>query len=426
VARFLKITGGSRVSGEVEISGSKNATLALMAAAILCETPVRLKGVPWIQDIYMMIGVLRKAGGEAWREGDDLVIRFTERPPEAVTYEVSKELRASILVMGGLLGRYQQAVVSRPGGCELGQRPVDLHIAGMEALGATVKEEHGDFVCRAENGLKGTRLVLRSPSVGATENLVIAATCARGTTEIINAAQEPEIRELVRFLRACGARIEGEGTRNLRIEGVGDGLQGCEYEVIKDRIEGATFLALAAACGGELLLKGAPAGDMTAVMESAREAGVEIEVAEKGLYVRMKGRPRALNLETGTYPGFPTDAQPPFVAVLARAKGQSVVTDRIFENRFNYVGEMNRMGAKIKVQGGIAIIEGQERMEGADVEARDLRGGAALVVAGACAEGSSRVFGIHHIERGYERLVEKLRGAGVEAEIQDGEAPEFV
>lgn len=425
MARYLRITGGAPVKGEVEISGSKNATLALMAGAILCETPVRLKGVPWIQDIYMMMSVLRAAGGQAWREGDDLVIAFGDEPPKPVTYEVSKELRASILVMGGLLGRYHEAVVSRPGGCELGQRPVDLHIAGMKTLGATVEEEHGHFVCRIEDGLRGTVCVLPFPSVGATENLVIAAVRARGTTEIVNAAQEPEVRDLVRFLRSCGARIEGEGTPHLKIEGVRS-LEGTEYRVAKDRIEAATYLAMVGACRGELYLKGAPTGDMTAVLERAREVGLRVDATDEGVSVQMDDRPRALTIETGPYPGFPTDVQPLFVAMLAIADGQSVVKDHIFENRFNYTGEMNRMGAKIRVQSGIAVVEGQHRLQGADVEARDLRGGAALAVAAAGAEGESRIFGVHHLERGYERLVDKLRAIGVATEIADGVAPAFV
>jgi UDP-N-acetylglucosamine 1-carboxyvinyltransferase len=425
VARYLKVTGGAPVRGVVEVSGSKNAALALMAAAIVCDSPVRLKGVPWIQDIFMMMGVLRTAGGEAWRDGDDLVISFSERSPSPVTYEVSRELRASILVMGGLLARYREAVVSQPGGCELGQRPVDLHIAGMVALGATVREDHGDFVCRAEHGLKGGRFVLRFPSVGATESLIIGGARAEGTTQIVNAAQEPEIRDLIRFLKRCGARITGEGTRDIVIEG-SPRLGGCEYEAAKDRIEAATYVALAGACGGELTLKDAPVEDMTAVLEQARSAGLQIEAEGSELRAKMEGRARALNLETGTHPGFPTDVQPPFVAVLARAEGQSVVVDRIFENRFNYAGEMHRMGAKIKVQGGVAFVEGQERLQGTDVEARDLRGGAALVVAAASAEGDSRIFGVHHIERGYERLSEKLRAIGMDAESADGEAPAFV
>ncbi|MHA2621112.1 MAG: UDP-N-acetylglucosamine 1-carboxyvinyltransferase [bacterium JZ-2024 1] len=425
LARYLRVAGTNAVCGEVEISGSKNATLALMAAAVLCETPVRLKGVPWIQDISMMMSVLEEAGGKAIRQEDDLIIEFNADHPRPISYEVSKELRASILVMGGLLGRYGEAVVSRPGGCELGQRPVNLHIEGMKALGASIVEEHGDFICRADQGLKGAVYVLPTPSVGATENVLVAAVCARGTTVIVNAAQEPEIQHLIRFLKACGARIEGEASPQLVVEGV-ERLRGCEYTVPRDRIEAATYLALVGATTGELTLVGAPAEEMTAVLERARECGLQVEVRASAVTVKSGERPKPMNLETGPYPGFPTDVQPPFVAMLSRATGQSMVVDHIFENRFNYVGEMTRMGAKIKVQNRVAIVEGQERLQGADVEARDLRGGAALVVAAASAEDVSRIFGIQHIERGYERLAEKLRGIGVFAEISDGVAPAFV
>lgn len=261
--------------------------------------------------------------------------------------------------------------------------------------------------------------------MGATESLIIAGTRSEGATQIVNAAQEPEVRDLIRFLKKCGARITGVGTREIVIEGR-PGLSGCEYEVAKDRIEAATYLSLVGACGAQLIIRGAPAEDMTAVIEQGREAGLQIEAEGSELRVRMQGRARALSVETGTHPGFPTDVQPLFVAVLARAEGQSVVVDRIFENRFNYAGDMNRMGAKIKVQGGVAFVEGQERLQGADVEARDLRGGAALVVAGASEEGDSRIFGVHHIERGYERLAEKLRAVGMRAESADGEEPAFV
>ena len=410
----LKITGGRRLEGEIRISGAKNAALPILCAALLTEKPLRLGNVPRLMDISTMAKLLAQMGVEVERGNDAVTLTARAIKDQTAPYELVKTMRASVLVLGPLLARCGRARVSLPGGCAIGARPVDQHLKGLEAMGATIAVEHGYMEARAER-LRGAHIVMDMVTVTGTENLMLAATLAEGTTVIENAAREPEVVDLARCLAAMGAKIEGHGTRRIRIEGVRR-LSGCTHQVVADRIEAGTFLCAVAATGGEAVLRHGRADHLEAVIEKLRQAGAEITALEDGIRIRSPGRLKAQSFRTTEYPGFPTDMQAQFMALNAIAEGASHVTETIFENRFMHVNELVRLGAKIQVDGKVAVLEGVSRLSGATVMATDLRASASLVIAGLVAEGETMVDRIYHLDRGYDRMEAKLRGLGAEIE----------
>ncbi len=415
----LLIRGGRALAGEVQISGAKNAALPELCAALLTAQAVTLHNVPRLQDVATMLKLLRNMGVaaqrlELWPE-QVVVDARSVVAPEA-PYDLVKTMRASILVLGPLLARFGQARVSLPGGCAIGSRPVDQHIKGLQAMGAQISVEHGYIVAHAPR-LRGARISTDMITVTGTENLLMAATLAEGETVLANAAQEPEVSDLAHMLQAMGANIDGIGSSRLRIEGVRELFappQG--HHIIPDRIEAGTFLCAVAAAGGDVLLKGARAEHMQAVIDKLREAGATIEVAGDGLRVSAQGRPRAVGFRTSEYPLFPTDMQAQLMAVNCIAEGTAKVTETIFENRFMHVNEMVRLGARIEVDGHTAVIHGVAQLSGAGVMATDLRASAGLVIAGLVAQGDTTIDRIYHLDRGYEGMEAKLRGLGADIE----------
>lgn len=411
----LLIRGGRPLSGELRVSGSKNAALPILAATLLAEEPVTVANLPHLNDITTMIELLG-CMGVAVTIDEKLTVEVDPRAitSHAAPYELVKTMRASILVLGPLLSHFGQASVSFPGGCAIGSRPVDLHLAGLEAMGAQIVVEDGYINASCDGRLRGAHVVMEVVSVGATENLLMAATLAEGETILENAAREPEVVDLAQCLIAMGARIEGHGTDTLVIHGV-ERLHGCRYRVMPDRIEAGTYLVAAAATRGRVRLHGANPRDLEAVLKKLEQAGAHIDTGVDWIDMDMAGRrPRAVNIRTAPYPGFPTDMQAQFTAMNAVAEGTAAVTETIFENRLIQTDEMNRMGANIVVEGNTAIITGQERLKGAPVMASDLRASASLVIAGLVAEGETRVERIYHIDRGYECIEEKLQALGAD------------
>lgn len=408
----IRITGGRPLEGRVRIDGSKNAVLPILAATLLAEGETVLADVPWLDDVDTICRVLATLGATVTAEGPRLRV-VVDRPLRSeAPYDLVRRMRASFLVLGPLLARLGRARIPLPGGCAIGSRPIDLHLKGFEAMGATVEVGNGYIEVTADD-LRGARLYLDFPSVGATENLMMAATLADGETVIENAAEEPEVVDLANFLRRLGADIRGAGTRVIRVQGRST-LVGTAYTVIPDRIEAGTFLAAAAVAGGEVRLDNVLPEHLNPVLAKLREAGLEIREEVDGLRILAERRPRAVDVKTMPYPGFPTDMQAPFMAILSRADGSSVVTETVFENRFMHVDELKRMGARIKVEGRTAFISGVPQLSGAEVRATDLRAGAALVVAGLGARGTTLVTDIHHLDRGYLHLEEKLRSLGAD------------
>lgn len=411
----LIINGGRRLTGEVQISGAKNAVLKLMAASLLAENECIIRNVPLIKDVLTMIEVLRGLGVEvSWV--DKAVLRIL--PKTLSTYsapdEMVKEMRASVQVMGPLLTKVKKVKLFQPGGCVIGQRPIDLHLKGFQALGAEVVEEHGYVYVQAQR-LKGTDIHLDFPSVGATENIMAAAILAEGTTVIRNAAKEPEIIEQQNFYNRLGARIRGAGTDLIRIEGV-PSLRSVpiDYTVIPDRIEAGTYLLAAAITGGDITVNDIIPEHIEALIAKLREAGVEIAVGDESIRLRSSERLTSVDVVVLPYPGFPTDLQPQMIATLSLAEGTSLLTENVFGGRFRYVDELVRMGANIRVEGRSAIVKGVPRLTGAAVVAPDLRAGAALVLAGLAAEGETIIEGVHYVDRGYEKLEEKLNLLGAD------------
>ena len=408
----ILIEGGKRLKGEAEIGGSKNASLPMMSAALMAAKTSRIFNVPDLRDIRTMGKVLETLGAEVGRDKDGaLVINAKKLSKHEAPYDLVKTMRASIYVMGPLLARLGKAKVSLPGGCAIGQRPIDMHLSGFEALGAKVKISHGYVEARAPKGLKGGRIVLDKPSVGATANIMTAAALATGTTYIHNAAQEPEIVDAAGFLNQMGAKITGAGTDSIEIKGVRS-LKGCEYSVIPDRIEAGTLILAAAMTRGSVLLRRARLDHLGIVAEKLQAQGVQLAEENGGLRVMAGARPKPVNIYTMPHPGFPTDMQAQWMAFMATTKGTSVVTETIRENRFMHVPELVRMGADIKLEGSSAIITGVPKLSGAEVMASDLRASAALVLAGLSARGKTEVSRIYHLDRGYERLEEKLTALG--------------
>ncbi|MGZ5130187.1 MAG: UDP-N-acetylglucosamine 1-carboxyvinyltransferase [Caldimonas sp.] len=419
----LRIRGGRRLAGEVAISGAKNAALPELCAALLTAEPVLLANVPRLHDVSTMLRLLRTMGVVAEQSVEaeaTVALDASEVSHKEAPYDLVKTMRASILVLGPLLARFGEARVSLPGGCAIGTRPVDQHIKGLQALGAEITVEHGYIVARAAR-LKGARITTDMVTVTGTENLLMAATLAQGETVLENAAQEPEIPDLAEMLIAMGARIEGHGTSRIRIEGVRE-LHGVSHRIVADRIEAGTFLCAVAAAGGDVLLRHARADHLEAVIDKLREAGATVEAGADWIRIRADSRPRAVSFRTSEYPAFPTDMQAQFMALDSIAEGAASVAETIFENRFMHVPELLRLGAKIEVDGRVAVIQGVEKLSGAALMATDLRASAGLVIAGLVAEGETVVDRIYHLDRGYDRMEAKLRGLGADIE-RVGSAP---
>ena len=415
----LRIQGGKPLHGEVQIAGAKNAALPELCAALLTSAPVTLANVPRLQDVSTMLKLLRNMGVAAEHAADGTVRLDAGRVdnPQA-PYELVKTMRASVLALGPLLARFGQAKVSLPGGCAIGSRPVDQHIKGLQAMGAEIDVEHGYMLARLPAGrkrLKGARITTDMVTVTGTENFLMAACLAEGETVLENAAQEPEIPDLAEMLIAMGARIEGHGTSKIRIQGVSS-LTGCAHQVVADRIEAGTFLCAVAACSGDVVLRHGRADHLEAVIEKLQAAGAHVASGDGFIRIQSQGRLKAQSFRTTEYPGFPTDMQAQFMALNCIAHGTSKVTETIFENRFMHVNEMVRLGARIQIDGKVAVIEGIEKLSGAHVMATDLRASASLVIAGLVAEGETIVDRIYHLDRGYDRMEAKLKALGADIE----------
>ena len=416
----LFIQGGRRLSGTVKISGAKNAVLPVIAASLLASTPSVIEEIPDLDDVTTITEVLQYLGLNTRREPGRLFIDSTGIKSCEASYELVRKMRASFLVMGPLLSRFQEARISQPGGCAIGTRPIDLHLKGFEALGAEIIQGHGFIEARAPKGLQGAKVYLDFPSVGATENIMMAASLANGRTIIENAAQEPEIVDLANYLNAMGANVRGAGTNAIRIEGVKN-LTGTTYAAIPDRIEAGTSMVAAAITGGDVLLKNVLYEHLKPLVAKLKEAGVAIEQDVDQMRVTASGGLRAVDIKTLPYPGFPTDMQAQFMALMSVADGSSVVSETVFENRFMHVDELKRMGANIRVDGRIAMLDGVKKLTGCPVTATDLRAGAALVLAGLAAEGQTEIGSVYHIDRGYDRIVDKLQGLGADISRREAE-----
>lgn len=406
----LLIEGGPLLNGKVRVSGAKNSAVALLPAAILADSKVIIEGLPDISDVQTLSQLLEEIGGFVEQKGNTLHIDPTEMTAMPLPNGKVKKLRASYYFMGAMLGRFKEAVIGLPGGCYLGPRPIDQHIKGFEALGATVTNEQGAIYLRAEE-LKGARIYLDVVSVGATINIMLAAVKAKGKTIIENAAREPEIIDVATLLTSMGAKIKGAGTDVIRIEGV-ENLTGCMHTIIPDRIEAGTYTIMAAAQGEKVLIDNVIPQHLESLLAKLREMGVNIEEGEEQLLITRSERLKSVDIKTLVHPGFATDLQQPFTSLLTRADGTGIVTDTIYTARFKHIDELRRMNANIKVEGSSAIVQGPTQLEGARVKASDLRAGAALVVAGLMAEGITEITGLEHIDRGYANLTEKLSSLG--------------
>ena len=413
----FRVYGQSCLKGTVEISGAKNAALPILFAAILATEPVTLTNVPDLKDIETTLKILRQLGVVVTRNEQGVVSLDASKIDHFVApYELVKTMRASIWALAPLVARFNQGQVSLPGGCSIGARPVDLHISGLERLGAQIVLEDGYVKAHVNGRLSGTRIVMEKVSVGATLSIMIAATLAKGTTVIENAAREPEIADTAEFLNKMGAKISGAGSDAITIEGV-ERLTGCQHSIVPDRIETGTFLVAAAISGGRIVCKNTKVDTLDAVIDKLREAGAQVDVTEETITLDMLGnRPKAVNIRTAPYPGFPTDMQAQFTLLNMVANGTSIITETIFENRFMHIPELIRMGGKAEIEGNTAICHGVDHLSGAEVMATDLRASISLVLAGCIATGETIVDRIYHIDRGYERIEEKLRGIGARIE----------
>lgn len=410
----LRIIGGRRLAGEVQVSGAKNAALPILCASLLAADTLSLARVPSLQDVRTMLRLLRQLGVRESRQGDSLVLDATTLASHEAPYDLVKTMRASILVLGPLLARLGEARVSLPGGCAIGARPVDQHIKGLRAMGAQISIEHGYVVARASR-LRGARIVTDMVTVTGTENLMMAATLASGTTLIENAAREPEVVDLARVLNAMGAQVSGAGTDRIEIQGV-ESLHGASHSVMADRIEAGTFLCAVAAAGGEVVLRGVEGAIMDATLDKLRATGAEITAGPDWIRLAMHGRPRSVSVRTAPFPGFATDMQAQFMAVDVIAGGTATITETIFENRFMHVLELQRLGADIAIEGNTAVVRGVERLSGATVMATDLRASAGLVIAALVADGETVIDRIYHLDRGYESIEKKLGALGAAVE----------
>ncbi len=418
------IEGGTRLTGECAVQGAKNSALPILAASLLCEGTSTIKNCPLLLDVNATVKILEHLGCKVIRDQHNVTVS----PENASVYEIPerlmREMRSSVIFLGAILARNKKVILSTPGGCEIGLRPIDLHLDAMRKLGADVREEFGNIECSAPDGLKGSTVTLSFPSVGATENIMIAASTAQGITTVINAAREPEISDLADFLNSCGAKISGAGQGTIVIEGVKK-LTGAVHSVIPDRIAAATYMAAAAITGGEVKFNNIIPAHMGPEIDLFEETGCKILTESRSLYLKAPDKLKSIKLiRTMPYPGFPTDIQAPVAALLTKASGTSVIIETIFENRFKYIGELIRLGAKIRVDGRMAVIEGVDILHGARVQSTDLRGGAALMVAALASEGESVISDIKHIERGYEspeRIISGLSGKIKRIDRDDGE-----
>jgi UDP-N-acetylglucosamine 1-carboxyvinyltransferase len=410
------VRGGRRLSGTVKVEGAKNAVLPVIAATLLASNGKSvIHDVPTLSDVYTINEVLRYLNAEVEFQNNQVVVDASRELNIEAPFEYVRKMRASVLVMGSLLARKGRARVALPGGCAIGSRPIDQHLKGFEAMGATVKVGNGFIEAEAKEGLHGAKIYLDFPSVGATENIMMAATLAKGTTIIENVAKEPEIVDLANFLNKMGANVKGAGTGTIKIEGV-DALHGAEHTIIPDRIEAGTFMVAAAITGGNVLVRGAVPEHLTSLIAKMEEMGVIIEEEADGLRVIAPNELKAVDIKTMPHPGFPTDMQSQMMALLLTAKGTSVITETVFENRFMHVEEFRRMNADIKIEGRSVIINGPSNLQGAEVAATDLRAAAALILSGLVAEGVTRVTELKHLDRGYVNFHEKLAALGADIE----------
>lgn len=411
----LYIEGNHRINGEIEVQGAKNSVLPILSATILCRGTSIIKNCPILSDVDAALKILRHLGCICEADGNTVRVNADNVENFDIPEELMREMRSSVMFLGAILGRMKMAVICSPGGCELGPRPIDLHISALKQLGASVSEGHGCLEFNAENGLEGREITLSFPSVGATENIILSSATAKGTTVIRNAAKEPEISDLADFLNSAGARIYGGGSDTVIIHGVKN-LYGAEHTVIPDRIAAVTYMAAAAVTEGEITLKNIMPSHFVSITSVFEEAGCKIEPIGKSLKLWAPKRlKRVPTVRTLVYPGFPTDAGPILIATLSKAKGTSVFVENIFENRYRYVDELNRLGTRIKTEGRVAVVEGVENLSAAKCQCTDLRGGAALVVAALAASGTTVIDKIEHIKRGYENISENLRNLGAVA-----------
>ncbi len=406
----LIISGGKRLHGKVKVSGAKNAALPILAATILCPGRHSIKNVPQLRDVTTMASILENLGSRVQIEGGSAVVDSGGFRKHEAPYDLVKTMRASVVVLGPLLARLGRAKVSMPGGCAIGARPINLHLMGLEKMGASISLEDGYVVAKAKK-LKGADIYFDTPSVTGTENVLMAAVLAQGLTRIENAAMEPEVIDLANALRSMGAKIKGAGESVIEIEGVKE-LSPLDYMVIPDRIEAGTFMIAAAITHGDIILESCRPDHLDAVVNKLRSTGATIELEGNGLRVSMSSRPIAQNIKTMPYPGFPTDMQAQFMSLMSVAKGTSIITETIFENRFIHVSEIRRFGADITVEGSSATVKGIKSLKGAPVMATDLRASASLVVAGLCAEGETVIDRVYHLDRGYEHIEDKLTALG--------------
>ncbi len=408
----IVIYGPSRLRGETKVHGAKNACLPILAACVLCKGEIVLHNCPRLTDVDAAVKILQKLNCKCKREGSTLIINSKDVSGCEIPTELMHEMRSSIVFLGPILARCKTAVLSFPGGCELGSRPIDLHLSALSKLGAEIVEKHGMLHCNVPSNMLGTYIHLSFPSVGATENIMLAATIAKGTTVIENCAREPEIIDLANFLNACGAKVSGAGESKITIEGVEE-LHGCEYEVMTDRIVATTYMSAAAITGGEILLKNCPSESIETMLPIFQEAGCKVILENNSLYLNAPDRLKPLeSVRTMPYPGFPTDAQAPIMAMATVANGTSVFVETIFDSRYKHAAELVRMGANIKIEGKVAVVKGVQTLQGVTARARELRGGASLVVAGLKADGITRIVGTEFIDRGYEDIEENFRKLG--------------
>ena len=409
MSKFI-IQGGKKLEGEVKISGSKNAALPIIAATVLIKGKTTLYNVPNIQDVQTMFEIIRDIGGKVSKKNNKIIIDTSKIHIYEIPENLMRKMRSSVILAGAIIGKYNKANFSYPGGCEIGSRPIDLHLKGFEKLGINIKEEYGEIICNAEK-IIGGQIHLDFPSVGATENIILASCLAEGTTILTNAAKEPEIEDMVKFLNKAGAKIKGAGTDRIEITGVKK-LSEISYNIMPDRIEAGTYLVAGAITGGNIKITNVNPNHIEPILDKLEEANCILEIGKNYIQIRAPKRIKAVDIKTMPYPGFPTDMQSIFGALLSTAKGTSIITENIFENRYKYIQELNRMGTKINVEGRTAIIKGTKRIQGTSVVASDLRGGAALIIEALAAKGITQIDNVHYILRGYENIEEKLNGIG--------------